>query len=116
MWLGFGVLVEILPCVPYNGKYRDPAAVSYDPAIIEADKTGITKDQVSAKLKCPDAVNDRYEKSKLKLHHGILSGMTTRVVDEKIAAHRDSLTRLETEEQLKSSKTSSQLIGLFNAM
>jgi hypothetical protein len=63
--------------------------------------------QVCAKIKRADADNDRYEKSKLKLH-GILSGMTTREVDEKIAAHRDALTRLETEEQLKSSKTSIQ--------
>jgi Reverse transcriptase (RNA-dependent DNA polymerase) len=90
-----------------EGKYKDPATVSYDPEKIAADKTGIAKDLVSAKIKRADADNDSYEKSKLKLH-GILSGMTTREVDEKIAAHRDSLQRLETEEQLKSSKTSIQ--------
>jgi hypothetical protein len=48
-----------------DGKYRDPATVSYDLAIIEADKTGIAKDQVCAKLKRTDADSDRYEKVRL---------------------------------------------------
>ena len=90
-----------------EGKYKDPAAVSYDPASILADKTGIIKDQISLRLKRAEADNDRYEKSKLKLH-GILSGMTTREVDEKIDAHWDSLARLKKEENSKSSLTSVQ--------
>ena len=90
-----------------DGKYKDPATVLYDPASIVADKTGIIKDQISLKMKRAEADNDRYEKSKLKLH-GILSGMTTREVDEKIDAHRDSLARLKKEENSKSSPTSVQ--------
>ena len=60
-----------------DGKYKEPVTVLYDPATIEADKTGIVKDQISVRLKSAHEDNDRYEKSKLKLH-GILSGMTTR--------------------------------------
>lgn len=80
-----------------EGKYRAPATAIFDYSEIEADKTGIKKDQALSKLKRIDADNDKYEKSKLKLH-GILSGMTTREVDEKIADHRDSLKRNETDE------------------
>jgi hypothetical protein len=90
-----------------EGKYKTPATAAYDPSEIEADKTGIKKDQVSARLKRADVENELYEKSKIKLH-GILSGMTSREVDEKIAAHRDSLKRIDLEEHSKSSKTSLQ--------
>ena len=88
-----------------EGRYRSPATASYDPAEIEADKTGIKKDLASAKLKRADVENELYEKSKIKLH-GLLSGMTTREVDDRISTYRDSLKRIETEHQLKSSKTS----------
>ena len=71
---------------------------------IEADKTGIAKEQVSAKLKRTDADNDRYEKSKLKLHHGILSGMTTREVDEKIGHSKPGEKTQELQLELKTSR------------
>jgi hypothetical protein len=90
-----------------EGRYKAPATASYDRDAIIADKSGILKDQASTRIKRAEADNDLYEKSKIKLH-GILSGMTSREVDDKIAAHRDSLKRIELEDQLKTSKTSLQ--------
>ena len=89
-----------------EGKYRSPATASYDPAEIEADKTGIKEDLASVKLKRAEVENDLYEKSKIKLH-GLLSGMTTREVDDRISTYRDSLKRIESEQQPKSSNPTS---------
>jgi hypothetical protein len=71
-----------------EGRYKTPATTVFSSAEIEADVTGILRQQAIAKAKRIDADNDHYEKSKLKLH-GILSTMTTREVDERGTAHRE---------------------------
>ena len=55
---------------------------------IKADSTGLKKEEASARIKRADIDND----TKL---HGILSGMTSRGVNERIQAHRDSLKKME---------------------
>ena len=97
-----------------EGKYRSPTTASYDPAEIEAGKTGIMKDLASAKMKRAEVENELYEKSKIKLH-GLLSGMTTREVDDRISTYRDSLKRIEFEEQPQSTKTSIQPLKTTDA-
>ena len=47
------------------------------------------KEQASAKLKRADIENEKYELSKPKLH-GLLSGMTTREVDDRIVNYRNA--------------------------
>ena len=59
-------------------------SATWDAAAVSADATGVLKEQASAKLKRADIENEKYEQSKPKLH-GVLSGMTTRDVDERIA-------------------------------
>ena len=83
-----------------EGRYRAPATATYDLVEIAADSSGLKKDQASTRIKRADADNDKYEKSKMKLH-GVLSGMTTREVDDKVAAHRDSLKSAQSEAQTR---------------
>ena len=77
-----------------EGSYRPPATALYNLEEIKADSTGLKKEEASSRIKRADIDNDTYEKAKIKLH-GILSGMTSREVDERIQAHRDSLKKME---------------------
>ena len=77
-----------------EGKYRLPATATWDAAAVSADATGVLKEQASAKLKRADIENEKYDQSKPKLH-GVLSGMTTRDVDERIANFRNAAAIIE---------------------
>ena len=77
-----------------EGIYSPPATASYNVEEIKADSTGLKKEEASARIKRAESDNDKYEKDKIKLH-GILSGMTTREVDERVQAHRDSLRKAQ---------------------
>ena len=56
------------------------------------------KEQASAKLKRADIENEKYQLSKPKLH-GLLSGMTTRKVDDRIVNYRNA--KAIVEEQMR---------------
>ena len=79
-------------------KYKAPATATYDSAAVTADTSGVLKEQASSKLKRADIENEKYELSKPKLH-GILSGMTTREVDERIVNYRNA--KAIVEEQMR---------------
>ena len=68
-----------------EGIYSPPATASYNVEEIKADNTGLKKEEASARIKLAESDNDKYEKDKIK-PHGILSGMTTREVDERVQA------------------------------
>ena len=70
-------------------KYKAPATATFDAAAVTADTSGVLKEQASAKLKRADIENEKYELSKPKLH-GLLSGMTTREVDDRIVNYRNA--------------------------
>ena len=65
-------------------------------------------------MKRAEVDNELYKKSKIKLH-GLLSGMTTRDVDDRISTYRDSLTRIEFELLPQGSKTSIQPLKTVDA-
>ena len=77
-----------------EGKYKLPATANWDAAAVSADATGVLKEQASARMKRADIENEKYEYSKPKLH-GVLSGMTTRDVDERIANFRNAAAIIE---------------------
>ena len=79
-------------------KYKAPATATFDAAAVTADTSGVLKEQASAKLKRADIENEKYELSKPKLH-GLLSGMTTREVDERIVNYRNA--KAIVEEQIR---------------
>ena len=90
-----------------EGKYRPPATAEFDPAEVEADRPGVKKEVASARLKRAEIENEKYEVSKGNLH-GILSGMTSRELDERIATHRDSLKLRSANVPTKASETQAQ--------
>ena len=71
-------------------KYKAPATATLDTEAITADTTGVLKDQASARYKRADIENEKYELSKPRLH-GLLSGMLTKEVDERIANYRNAV-------------------------
>ena len=79
-------------------KYKKPATATFDAAAVTADTSGVLKEQASAKLKRADIENEKYDLSKPKLH-GLLSGMTTREVDERIVNYRNA--KAIVEEQMR---------------
>ena len=87
-----------------DGHYKAPATATFDAIEVAADPTGVRKDQAAARLKRADIENEKYELSKLKLH-GILSGMCTRELEDRIKQHRDSRAELARKRDVPALKT-----------